>query len=410
MNQPQMPRAVASPAPLGGSLPSSNYWSAEHFEDEIEYVFRRSWINVCREQQVSNPGDFLVQDLYALGTSVLLVRGRDGQLRAFHNMCAHRGNRVEVEPRGNKSGFRCLFHGWMYDLKGNLAGLPQAHKFCSVDQAREGLRPVHVDVWGGFVHVCLAPTPPCSLAEFMQPIAARLGDHFGAQPWYLGFSLGVEVNCNWKLPYDAVSEFYHFDALHPKSIAGGMSVKDTVPTVYADQAGVVGHFEAFYAPSQAYLEPTPVQRLSAELGAAGVHTKSAAIARQTRFPDAINIHKQPDWAVDMYVTLPHAAYLIQEQSIGLQRSWPIALDRCYVTLEIWTLNPPPTRFSELFNLSSVKSRTVDVLVEDFSTLERIQANLRHGPVRNFHYGADEALVKGFQDLLQVWIDRGKAAA
>ena len=259
------------------------------------------------------------------------------------------------------------------------------------------------------MHVCLAEEPPMTLAQFMEPMTDRLGDHFGSQPWHLGFALGVEVNCNWKLPYDAVSEFYHFDALHPRSIAGGMSVKDTVPSLFPHKAGVVGHFEAFYAPSRSWLDPTPIQRLSAQLGAAGVHTKADSISYKTRFPQAINLRQQPDWAVDMYVTLPHAAYLIQEQSIGLQRVYPMALDRCYVTLEIWTLTPAPSRYSELFNLSSVKTRTTDVLVEDFSTLERIQGNLVHGPVRAFNYGADEALVKGLQDLIQVWIDRGKVA-
>jgi hypothetical protein len=103
------------------------------------------------------------------------------------------------------------------------------------------------------------------------------------------------------------------------------------------------------------------------------------------------------------------AYLIQEQSIAVQRAWPIAVDRCHITLDVWTLTPPPRNFAEMFNASAVKSRTADILVEDFSTLERIQNNLKHGPVRTFHYNVDEAQVKGLQDLIQVWIDRGKAA-
>ncbi|MCG2634140.1 MAG: aromatic ring-hydroxylating dioxygenase subunit alpha, partial [Gammaproteobacteria bacterium] len=64
-----------------GKLPSSNYWSEEHYQDELEYVFRRSWLNVCRESELPNPGDFVVKDLYALGVSALIVRGRDGVLR-----------------------------------------------------------------------------------------------------------------------------------------------------------------------------------------------------------------------------------------------------------------------------------------------------------------------------------------
>ncbi|MCG2635307.1 MAG: Rieske 2Fe-2S domain-containing protein, partial [Gammaproteobacteria bacterium] len=331
-----------------------------------------------------------------------------GVLRAFYNMCSHRGNQVAVDEKGCTKGFKCLFHGWTYDTEGQLSSVPALEKFSTVDKAENGLKPIHMDVWGGFVHLCLADEPPCSLAEFMQPMTERLGQHFGDQPWYLDTHLFCDVDCNWKLPYDAVSEFYHFNALHPKSIGGGMSLKDAIPTIYPNKAGVVGHFDAYYSPTEVFLDPTPIQHMTAELGASGVHTKSDNIEVKTRYPDAINLEDKPDWAVDMYVTLPHVAYLIQEQSVAVQRSWPIAVDRCHVELEIWTLTPPPRNFSEQFNSSSVKSRLVDILVEDFSTLERIQANLVHGAVRSFHFNSDEWLVKGLQDLIQVWIDREKA--
>jgi phenylpropionate dioxygenase-like ring-hydroxylating dioxygenase large terminal subunit len=410
MNQPGIASVVVSATEkLGGSLPTSNYWSEQHFEDELEYMFRRSWINVCRADEIPNPGDFLVRDLYAIGIPVLLVRGHDGVLRAFHNMCPHRGNRVEVEQRGNKKWFSCLFHGWTFDHQGYLVGLPQAQKFSSIRKEEGRLTPIHLGIWGGFVHICLADTPSMTLEEFMQPLTQQLGQHFGDQAWHPSLHLSVTVDCNWKLPYDAVIEFYHFNALHPKSIGGGMSLKDSPVRLFPDHAGVVGHFEAFYAKTDAYLEPTPIQQLAADVGAGGIHTKSNAIEYRTRYPGAINRRQRDDWAVDVYATLPHAAYLIQEQSIALQRAWPIAVNRCHVTLEIWTLTPPPKSFAEVFNASAVKSRTADILVEDFSTLERIQRNLKNGPVRFFHYNADEAQVKGLQDLIQIWIDRGKTA-
>ena len=260
------------------------------------------------------------------------------------------------------------------------------------------------------MHLCLADEPPCTLQEFMQPLTERMGQHFGDQPWYMESSLSCYVDCNWKLPYDAVSEFYHFNALHPKSIGGGMSLKDGIPTMYPNKAGVVGHFEAFYDPTEAFLEPTPIQKLTAELGSSGVHTKSDSQAVTSRFPGAVNQDNKSDWAVDMFVTIPNVAYLLQAQSIGIQRVWPIAVDRCYVELQIWVLSPPSERFSDVFNTSSVRARNVDTVVEDFSTLERIQANLVHGAVRSFHFNSDEWLVKGLQELIQVWIDREQAAA
>lgn len=397
---------------LAGTLPITNYGSPEHFQDELEHVFRRAWINVCHELQLPNPGDFLVQELHAIGPSVLIVRGTDGVLRAFHNVCSHRGNRVEVSASGNKSGFSCLFHGWTYDRRGQLMGVPQAHKFAGVDPARQGLHPVHLDTWGGLVFICLAEQPPCSLEQFLAPLPRALTRHLGEQTWYHAWSLGIDTQCNWKLPYDAFTEFYHFDALHPKSIAGGLSMKDSVPTVFDDGSGVVGHFECYYADpaTGGFMPPTPIQTLAAELGSAGLHTKSALDSHQTRFPDALNAsgNGRPDWAVDCYGMLPHTTWQVLGQTFAVQRVWPIAVDRCRVELDMWTLTPPPTRFAEMFNVSAVNSRTMDVLSEDLSTLERVQANLAGSPLREFCFNTDEALVKGLQDLIARWIARGRA--
>ena len=404
MNDPHPPWH----ATLGGRLTTANYWSEQHFEDEIEYVFRRAWIIMCREDELPKSGDFLMQDLYAMGTSVLLVRGNDGVLRAFHNMCPHRGNRVENDHSGNKSWFSCLFHGWTYDHYGHLASAPKLHKFSTVNKAEIGLTPIHLDTWGGFVFICLAAQPPCTLAEFMQPITQRLGVHFGGQPWYLSFRLGIEVNCNWKLPNDAVIEFYHLNALHPKSIGGGLDSASI--TLFPNQMGVVGNLVGSFTQARGYLEPTPIQQLAAELGSGGIHTKSKVMEFKTRYPDALNPDKRPDWAASVFAVLPHTALSMTEQSVVVQRSWPIAVDRCYWTLDLYTLSPPPRTFSEVFNASAVRSRTGDILSEDMSTLERIQRNLARGPVRSFHFNADEAQVKGMQDLIQVWIERGKTSA
>lgn len=390
---------------LGGSLTTANYWSEQHFEDELNYVFRRAWIIVCREDAIPDPGDFLTQNLYALGTSVILIRGNDRNLRAFHNTCAHRGNRVENDHVGNKKWFSCSFHGWTYDAQGSLVSAPKLHRFNSVNKAEIGLAPIHLDTWGGFAFICLATQPPCTLEEFMRPISRRLDAHLGDQPWHLSFRLGIEVNCNWKLPNDAVIEFYHLNVLHQKSIGGGLD--SSTITLYSDQMGVVGNLEGIFTQTKEYLEPTPIQQLASELGAGGIHTKSKVNEFKSRYQDAINPGKRADWAASVFAVLPHTALSMTDQSMVLQRSWPIAVDRCYWSLDLYTLAPPPRTFAEVFNTSAVRSRTIDILSEDMSTLERIQSGLVHGPIHTFHFSADEALVKGMQDLIQAWIDRGR---
>ena len=108
-----------------GKLPAANYSSETHYQNEIDAVFRKTWLNICREDDLPNAGDFLVHDLHDVGAPVIIVRGQDKKIRAFYNMCTHRGNVVEPTNKGNRKGFKCNFHGWTYDLQGQLVNLPE---------------------------------------------------------------------------------------------------------------------------------------------------------------------------------------------------------------------------------------------------------------------------------------------
>src|SRR5690348_5260708 len=115
-----------------GPVPVEPCISPDYFELERERVFRRAWLNVCREEEIPNPGDFLVKDIAVVNASILLVRGKDGLIRAFHNVCRHRGNKLAWA--GDRQGssckaFQCRFHGWTYQLDGRLASVPDENKF-----------------------------------------------------------------------------------------------------------------------------------------------------------------------------------------------------------------------------------------------------------------------------------------
>ncbi len=100
-----------------GPIPIEPYISREFFEKEQALIFRKVWLNVGRVEQLPNPGDYFVKDLAVCKTSILIVRGKDGTIRAFHNMCAHRGNKLVADASGTCKGlFTCKFHGWAYGL------------------------------------------------------------------------------------------------------------------------------------------------------------------------------------------------------------------------------------------------------------------------------------------------------
>ena len=107
-----------------GPIPVEVFTSEERFEQEREHVFKKVWLNVGRVEQIPNPGDYFVKDLAMCQTSILVVRGKDGQVHAFHNMCSHRGNKIAWDQQGTCQMFTCKFHGWSYALDGSLKFVP----------------------------------------------------------------------------------------------------------------------------------------------------------------------------------------------------------------------------------------------------------------------------------------------
>ena len=136
--------------------------SPEFYELEREAIFKRSWLNVGRVEQLPRKGSYFTKELAVANTSVVIVRDMDGEVRAFHNICRHRGNKLVWTdfPREESSGscrqFVCKYHGWKYELDGACSFVQQESEFFDLDKADYGLVPVHCDVWSGFIFVNLA--------------------------------------------------------------------------------------------------------------------------------------------------------------------------------------------------------------------------------------------------------------
>lgn len=194
------------------SLPSRYYSDPGLFEREMERVFSDMWLHAGRVEDVARPGDALVRDV---GTeSVLVVRGEDETLRAFHNVCRHRGTRLCDETQHRFSGsISCPYHAWTYGLDGELQSAPHMEK---VEGFREGdfpLRRVGVGEWAGHVFVHLAPSPP-PLSGHLLDLPERL------EPWGMESLVRVHrerytVEANWKLIIQNYSECLHCPVAHP---------------------------------------------------------------------------------------------------------------------------------------------------------------------------------------------------
>ena len=138
--------------------------SPEYFELERERVFRRTWLYVGRMEAIPKPGDYFVQDLAVCQASILVIRGTDKVIRAFHNVCSHRGNKLVWDDQGSCPGvLSCGFHSWTYDTTGRLTWVADEENFFDLDKSEHGLTPVATEVWQGFIFINLAANPQESL-------------------------------------------------------------------------------------------------------------------------------------------------------------------------------------------------------------------------------------------------------
>ena len=196
-----------SEAPI---LPSSCYTSPEFYQREMESIFSRAWVLVGRKDQVAKVGDFFTCTV--ADEPILVVRGQDGKLRAFYNVCRHRGTQV-MAGEGSCKAFSCPYHGWTYSTEGELMETPNFQGPPSFKKAEHGLRPIQVDSWEGLVLV--------NLEADAIPLLSYLGDlPERVKPWRLGElkwtkRVSYKMACNWKLYMENYIEAYHLPYVHP---------------------------------------------------------------------------------------------------------------------------------------------------------------------------------------------------
>jgi len=215
-------------APIKGleqTLPSSWYYDEAIYRQEKERIFCREWFCAGREEELPAPGDYRVLDI--AGESILLVRNRELQLRAFYNVCRHRGARLcrtddaptpgLAVPGGVIAGrsIICPYHQWSYDLNGQLIAAPHLGNLPGFDKTSIRLYPVGVECWGGFIFLYLTPAEAKPLADQLGPIPARTARYPLAQ-LRIGHSIRYEVAANWKAICENYNECYHCGGVHPE--------------------------------------------------------------------------------------------------------------------------------------------------------------------------------------------------
>ena len=200
------------------TLSGTDYVSDEVYEDERQRIWFGDWICVGRAEEIPNRGDYAVKDV--VGESIFLTRNEDGEIRAFYNVCSHRGTKFLDDGAGNvRKAFRCPYHAWTYDLNGCLIGTPNVQEDEYFDRSKFPLHGIAVEDYAGFLFVNMSPEP--------RPLLDALGDgaetittfgRYKMDELRVGVRLVYEVAANWKIIVENYNECLHCPTIHPELV------------------------------------------------------------------------------------------------------------------------------------------------------------------------------------------------
>jgi len=194
----------------GYSLDQRFYTDPAVYELELDRIITRNWILAGHQSELPEPGDFKV--LNVANESAIIVRGSDGILKGFANVCRHRGSLVCLESSGNTRKFMCPYHGWMYDIDGNLTAARNMPD--DFDMSEYGLKTVSVDTIHGLMFVCFTDKPPSlegARKDLAEPMAL-----FDFENLKVAAHKSYDIPANWKLSIENYQECYHCATAHPE--------------------------------------------------------------------------------------------------------------------------------------------------------------------------------------------------
>ena len=382
--------------------------SPEFHELEREAIFKRAWLNVGRIEQIPRHGSFFTKEIAAAGTSIVVVRDGD-DVRAFHNICRHRGNKLVWTdfPREETSGvarqFTCKYHGWRYGLDGACTFVQQEGEFFDLDKADYALMPVHCDVFAGFVFVNFAREPEQSLREFLGPLLLGVEDYpFGQMTDRYAFR--VECRANWKVFSDAFMEFYHAPVVHVGQHPQHLRAMITEMGYEAPHYQIEGpHGLVTTAGSLHRVWDMPTENVKP----ADLATRSGLFGPWDQsdlgeLPPGINPGKVHPWGLSSFQFFPNFAILIWEAGwYNTHQFWPTSHNTLVFEGNVYSL--PARSASERVGREMAAVAFKEYSLQDANTLEATQLGIESRVLDHFPLNDQEVLVRNFHKVVGDWV-------
>lgn len=361
----------------------------DHFSREVDKIFRRAWLPIASTADLLQKGSYVAVQVPPLKASILVVRGQDDVIRAFYNICRHRGNKLVADgEQGCTRAFRCPFHAWTYAGDGRLIGVTDESQFVGIDKDNLSLLPIHCEVSGGFVFVNADPQPKESLAEWLGDLHGTYGDHFEGREQIAHWS--TEVNASWHICVNAFTEGYHSLFLHRGTLPDYQGGKDN-PMRHRPFLEVMKRHARYSAKANPDHKMTPVEALAYDAGRklypAFPHVDTSA----PDFPKAVNPGRVNDWAFDITEFFP--CFVLINGANWHQAMWFWPIDADHTEIRVIDYAYRAESLGDRLAHSYFRARNREVFREDISTMEAIHASMKTGVMHEVVLSQQEMLLQ-----------------
>ncbi|MFM8304793.1 MAG: aromatic ring-hydroxylating oxygenase subunit alpha [Actinomycetota bacterium] len=391
--------------------------SPEFYELERRAIFEKTWLNVGRVEQLGRVGSYFTKEIDAARTSVIVVRSGPDEFKAFHNICRHRGNKLvwndfpKEETSGVCRNFTCKYHGWRYDLSGELNFVQQESEFFDLDKADYPLASVQVDTWEGWLFVNLDPDNTTALRDYMGVLGKGL-EGYPFEKMTQVHKYRAEIGANWKLFIDAFTEFYHAPVLHVRQAVSEESKKlgeygyEALHYELDGPHGVVSSWGGM-APPKDLSMVKPIERVLRS-GLFGPWD-APDIGLDHTLP-AQNLANSPVWGLDSYLFFPNWMLLVWKPNWLLTyHYWPTSYNTHIFEGTCYFVPPKNGRERLAQELAVVTFKEYGL--QDGNTLEATQRMIESNtPVKTFPLNDQEIMIRHLHTTVAQMVAGYAAAA
>jgi phenylpropionate dioxygenase-like ring-hydroxylating dioxygenase large terminal subunit len=369
-------------------IPAAPYYREEYFALEREAIFRRCWLQIGHTCELPEPGSFIVRSLDVANVSVLITRDKEGVIRAFHNVCTHRGTTLVSKDSGKAAHFTCRYHAWTFGNDGHLRSAPDFEKFY-INKESCHLRTIAAEVCAGLIFINLAKKPAHNLRDYLCAIAEQLEDLPVARATTFAEYV-YDIRANWKLTFDNFQENYHLRFIHPRSGAGGMGIENPFgyPTNF--------NFHGLHRTETLWFNPNPTVPPVAQTA----WGKGHAFAAADGFGDSA-------YFTDYFCVFPNFFMLGTPTQHFSHSVIPVGPSQSRGVVRMYWIGDDDSaskRFAREYAMASV----LDIHAEDRAVIEAGQEGLSSGALEHIHFQAQEVLCRHQYVSVQSMVDAYQA--